>query len=76
MNESNSNAFYHSSLGVRTYDWFSDLADQDGVVSGDLDFRSVLLLEAGPDYRSLEETPNDLLHSSISFGGHDWGWTA
>lgn len=38
--------------------------------------RSVLLLEAGPDYRTVEETPNDLLRSSISFGGHDWGWCA
>ncbi len=38
--------------------------------------RSVLLLEAGPDYRSVEETPNDLLRSSISFAGHDWGWSA
>lgn len=38
MNESNSNAFYHSSLGVRTYDLFNDRADKDGVVRGDLDF--------------------------------------
>jgi choline dehydrogenase len=38
--------------------------------------RSVLLLEAGPDYRTIDETPNDLLRSSISFAGHDWGWAA
>ncbi len=38
--------------------------------------RSVLLMEAGPDYCSIEETPNDLLRSSIAFSGHDWGWTA
>jgi choline dehydrogenase len=38
--------------------------------------RSVLLLEAGPDYRTIDETPNDLLRSSISFADHDWGWAA
>jgi len=38
--------------------------------------RSVLLLEAGPDYRTVEETPHDLLHTSNSFSDHDWGWTA
>jgi ubiquinone/menaquinone biosynthesis C-methylase UbiE len=38
MNESNSNAFYHSSLGVRTYDLFNERADEGGVVRGDLDF--------------------------------------
>jgi choline dehydrogenase len=38
--------------------------------------RSVLLFEAGPDYRTIEETPNDLLYSSDSFADHDWGWTA
>jgi choline dehydrogenase-like flavoprotein len=38
--------------------------------------RSVLLLEAGPDYRTVEETPNDLLRTTTSFAGHDWGWTA
>jgi choline dehydrogenase len=39
-------------------------------------YRSVLLLEAGPDYRTIDETPNDLLRSSISFADHDWGWVA
>ena len=38
--------------------------------------RSVLLLEAGPDYRTVEETPNDLLRTTVSFAGHDWDWTA
>jgi choline dehydrogenase len=38
--------------------------------------RSVLLFEAGPDYRTIEETLNDLLYSSDSFADHDWGWTA
>ncbi len=38
--------------------------------------RSVLLLEAGADYRTIEETPHDLLYSSDSFADHDWGWTA
>ena len=27
--------------------------------------RSVLLLEAGPDYRTIEETPHDLLRTGI-----------
>jgi choline dehydrogenase len=38
--------------------------------------RNVLLLEAGADYRTIDETPNDLLRSSISFADHDWGWAA
>jgi cation diffusion facilitator CzcD-associated flavoprotein CzcO len=38
--------------------------------------RSVLLLEAGPDYRTIDETPNDLLRTSTSFADHDWGWVA
>jgi choline dehydrogenase len=38
--------------------------------------RSVLLLEAGPDYRTIEETPHDLLHTMLSLANHDWGWTA
>ena len=38
--------------------------------------RSVLLLEAGPDYRTLEETPHDLLRTLLSFANHDWGWKA
>jgi choline dehydrogenase len=38
--------------------------------------RSVLLLEAGPDYRTIKETPHDLLHTTISMADHDWGWSA
>jgi choline dehydrogenase len=38
--------------------------------------RSILLLEAGPDYRTIEETPHDLLHTMVSLANHDWGWTA
>src|SRR5262245_2255723 len=38
--------------------------------------RSVLLLEAGPDHRTIEETPHDLLRTLISHANHDWGWTA
>jgi choline dehydrogenase len=38
--------------------------------------RSALLLEAGPDYRTIEETPHDLLRTLLSFANHDWGWKA
>jgi choline dehydrogenase-like flavoprotein len=38
--------------------------------------RSVLLLEAGPDYRTIKETPHDLLRTMVSLVDHDWGWTA
>lgn len=38
--------------------------------------RSILLLEAGPDYRTIEETPHDLLRTMLSLADHDWGWTA
>ena len=39
--------------------------------------RSVLLLEAGPDYRTIDETPNDLLRTAtVLAGDHDWGWVA
>jgi choline dehydrogenase len=38
--------------------------------------RSVLLLEAGPDYRTVQETPRDLLRSLGSLTEHDWGWYA
>ncbi len=38
--------------------------------------RSVLPLEAGPDYRTIEETPHDLLRTLLSFANHDWGWKA
>jgi choline dehydrogenase len=38
--------------------------------------RSVLLLEAGPDYRTIDETPHDLLRTLLSLANHDWGWRA
>jgi len=38
--------------------------------------RAVLLLEAGPDYPSIEQTPDDLLHSFASMSSHDWGLVA
>jgi choline dehydrogenase len=38
--------------------------------------RMVLLLEAGPDYPAVDQTPSDLLHTWISAGPHDWGFTA
>src|SRR5215469_6621283 len=38
--------------------------------------RSVLLLEAGPDYSSIEQAPADLANSFVSCGPHDWGLTA
>jgi choline dehydrogenase len=38
--------------------------------------RSVLLLEAGPDYSTVEQTPADLLNTWISAGPHDWGFAA
>ena len=39
--------------------------------------RSVLLLEAGPDFSKIEETPFDLLNSRlVSVVEHDWLWTA
>src|SRR5262249_36282691 len=39
--------------------------------------RSVLLLEAGPDYASVEQTPDDLLNSRLlSLVDHDWMLTA
>ncbi len=39
--------------------------------------RSVLLLEAGPDFASIEETPTDLLDGkNISVVDHDWHFTA
>jgi len=38
---------------------------------------SVLLLEAGPDYASIEETPDDLLNAYwMSLQDHDWGFKA
>ena len=38
--------------------------------------RSVLLLEAGPDYPAVEQSPDDLLRTWISAGPHDWGLVA
>jgi choline dehydrogenase len=43
--------------------------------------RSVLLLEAGPDYPTLEALPDDLKYgygtpSGILTGSHDWGYTS
>jgi len=39
--------------------------------------RQVLLLEAGPDYRTLEATPHDLRDSTwVSVVDHDWGFKA
>lgn len=39
--------------------------------------RRVLLLEAGPDYATLAETPDDLQNSRrMSLRAHDWGLTA
>jgi choline dehydrogenase len=38
--------------------------------------RNVLLLEAGPDYSAVEQTPADLLNTWISAGPHDWGLVA
>lgn len=39
--------------------------------------RRVLLLEAGPDFTSIESTPHDLLNGrSMSMAAHDWGFTA
>jgi choline dehydrogenase len=39
--------------------------------------RAVLLLEAGPDYTSVEQTPRDLLNSrALSLVDHDWMLTA
>jgi choline dehydrogenase len=38
--------------------------------------RSVLLLEAGPDYRTIDETPHDLLRTATALADHNWGWVA
>jgi choline dehydrogenase len=38
--------------------------------------RSVLLLEAGPDYSSVEAMPDDLLKPWVSWKDHDWGFKA
>jgi choline dehydrogenase len=38
--------------------------------------RSVLVLEAGPDYTSIETMPHDLLKPWVSWRDHDWGFRA
>ena len=38
--------------------------------------RQVLLLESGPDYVGIEETPDDLLYGQVSLVDHDWGFAA
>ncbi|RBY84385.1 GMC family oxidoreductase [Blastococcus sp. TF02A-26] len=38
--------------------------------------RSVLLLEAGPDFGSVEALPEALRDPFVTFTGADWGWTA
>jgi choline dehydrogenase len=38
--------------------------------------RQVLLLESGPDYLSVDETPDDLLYGQVSLVDHDWGFAA
>jgi choline dehydrogenase len=38
--------------------------------------RSVLVLEAGPDYTSVDAMPNDLLKPWVSWRDHDWGFKA
>ena len=38
--------------------------------------RSVLLLEAGPDYPAVAQSPDDLLRTWVSAGPHDWGLVA
>ena len=38
--------------------------------------RSVLLIEAGPDYTSIEAMPEDLLKPWVSWHDHDWGFVA
>jgi len=37
--------------------------------------RAVLLIEAGPDYSVVEQTPADLLNTWVSAGAHDWDWS-
>lgn len=38
--------------------------------------RQVLLIESGPDYRSIDVTPDDLRYGQVSLVDHDWGFTA
>ena len=38
--------------------------------------RAVLLLEAGPDYATADQTPDDLLYGQVSLIDHDWGFEA
>ncbi len=37
---------------------------------------TVLLLEAGPDYATIEEMPDDLLKPWVLWADHDWGFEA
>jgi choline dehydrogenase-like flavoprotein len=36
--------------------------------------RSVLLLEAGPDYCTIDETPHNLLRTTTALADHNWGF--
>jgi choline dehydrogenase len=38
--------------------------------------RSVLLLEAGPDYASVEELPDDIAGAAFAPASHDWGYSS
>ena len=38
--------------------------------------RQVLLLEAGPDYATVDQLPDDLRNTWISLVDHDWGYSA
>jgi choline dehydrogenase len=38
--------------------------------------RQVLLVESGPDYVGIDETPDDLLYGQVSLVDHDWGFAA
>jgi choline dehydrogenase len=38
--------------------------------------RQVLLVESGPDYVGVDETPDDLLYGQVSLVDHDWGFAA
>ena len=38
--------------------------------------RQVLLVEAGPDYVGIDESPDDLLYGQVSLVDHDWGFAA
>jgi choline dehydrogenase len=38
--------------------------------------RCVLVLEAGPDYQTVDSSPHDILRTWVSLGPHDWGFVA